>query len=365
MNKFSSLVREAKAFTPSVVVLDIESPGGSVAVMHTLGEIVQREFAKSGGGPRVVAWPGMAGSAAAYLTLTCPTIVAKPAARVGASLKIVNAAKGWVALDDLPQEQGGYAKKIQSFADAAERSALQFGGHAVPIWEAMSHVKSELWWSPRTREFSGTRPADAREAVQLDGPGSVLTLTGAELIRYGVAGGEASDLASLLRALAMPGDAKVVQVGDRLPEWFSQVKDAVRECVVRIDSVDAQLSAFKQALSDITSTKSALEKARVKRKSFADKDRGRDEALAAERALNDRLAKLSRDAGRAATQLKTMVEAIERANGKLEALGAEELQTVPLAWHGAVQLKAALACYRSDDPRGALAAIAAMQGSAK
>lgn len=350
------MIRRAKSMSPSVVVLDIESPGGQVQVMHELGEALQQEFPSGGGGPRLVAWPGQAGSAASYVTLTCPTIISKPAARVGAALKITETPKGYIALDDLPPQQGGVAKKMQSFVDALERSAMQFGGHNPAIWEAMAHQRAELWWSPGAKALTPTRPEKARDAVQVDSPTSVLTLTSTELLSYGVSLGEAGDERALIRLLELPAASRIERMGGELPAWFASVKQVIAEGASKLDQAESELLAFRTALTEIASTEPALEKAREKRKGFSDKDRGRDSALAEERKLSDRLSKLRRDAGRSATRLATMISVVERANSKLASLGTE-LSVGPVAWIGAGQIRTALACFRADDTRGALASV--------
>ena len=185
---FAAMVKQAKTLDPKFVVLDIESGGGYVFVMNEIAETIMNSF-PAGGSTTVVAWPGAAGSAASFITLMCPKIVAKPTARVGAALTIVPTPKGWVAVDDIPGDKSGISQKMKSFGDAFDRLAMQYGGHPPEIRAAMATQGAALYWSPSQKKFFAAppNPKNLGDLKELDNGTTVLTLTGPEMVEYGLA----------------------------------------------------------------------------------------------------------------------------------------------------------------------------------
>jgi len=359
VDAFNALVKQAKSLGPRFVVLDIESPGGLVVVMHSIAETLMKEFPE-GGSITPVAWPGMAGSAASFVTLTCPKIVVKPGARVGAALTVQTTPKGVVAVDDLPTDKSGAAQKFKSFSDALERSAIQFGGHPPEVRAAMATQAATLYWSPSQRRFFGTvpDPKNRGDLQELDTATTVLTMTAKEMVTYGLAlhgDGEAG----LCAALGLPATAAVVRVGSELPAWFGAVSDAYGASLADDnESVQIFVSSFVEGMRDYLKLNHEVKLNDAKRKSsVSDKDRDRDKFEAAGRLLRSEREKASKKAGVAATQLKSIVERLERSKKLLRALGVEPL-VLPQSALLAPKIQASLACHGKGDYSGALAIIA-------
>lgn len=357
---FRQLVNQAKSLKPKFVVLDIESSGGLVVVMHSIAETIMKEFPE-GAGCTPVAWPGTAGSAASFITLTCPKIVVKQGARVGAALTVNFTSKGVVAVDDLPEDKSGAAQKFKSFADALERSAMQFGGHPPEIRAAMSSQAASLYWSPSQRRFYSAPPdpKNRGDLQELDNPTSVLTMTAKEMTDFGLAtSGDGED--GLRRALGLPPGATVIRLGDDLPRWFKAVSAAYGPSLADDkEKIQAFMTSFIDGLNEWLTLDQAVKINDAKRKaSVTDKDRDRDAFEAAGRLLRSKREMAGRKAGSAATELKQIVERLDKSTRTLKALGSDPL-VLPQSALLAPRIQASLMCHGKGDYRGALDILAA------
>jgi ATP-dependent protease ClpP protease subunit len=356
---FAALAKQAKSLKPKFVVLDIESPGGMVIVMHAIGETLMKEFPE-GCGTVPVAWPGMAGSAASFITLACPKIVVKPGARVGAALTVRHTPKGVVAVDDLPADKSGAAQKFKSFSDALERSVIQYGGHPPEVRAAMATQAASLFWSPSQRKFFSSLPdpKNRGDLQEIDTPVSVLTMTAREMVDYGLAV-QADGLEGLKRALGLEPSATAVTLGSELPAWFRAVSEAYRPSIADDqESIQVLVVSFAEGLNDWLRLDREVKLNDAKRKaSVTDKDRERDKFEAAGRLLRSERDKAGKKSGVAATELKSIVDRLEKSTRRLKDLGVNPL-VLPSSAILAPRLQASLACHGKGDYRGALEILA-------
>jgi hypothetical protein len=354
---FAAMVKQAKTLNPKFVVLDIESGGGMVVVMNEIAETIMNEF-PAGGGTSVVAWPGVAGSAASFVTLTCPKIVVKPTARVGAALTIVPTPKGWVAVDDIPGDKTGYAQKMKSFGDAFDRLAMQYGGHPPEIRAAMATQGASLYWSPSQRTFFAAPPdpKNRGDLKELDNGTSVLTMTAPEMVDYGLAV-QARDEKELRSVLGLKADASLVRLGSELPAWFQAIRKAIEPATKDVDQAPAHVKTYIDGLRAYLSLDAQVKTNDAKRKAnVGDKDRDRDAYEAASRRLRQARDQAGKAAGVSATKLKDIAKRIDTARSTLDRLGMTPFM-LPSTAALVPQIQASLECHDKGDYAGAINAF--------
>ena len=356
---FASMVKQAKTLNPKFVILDIESGGGFVLVMHKIAETIMKEF-PVGGKTTVVAWPGVAGSAASFVTLTCPKIVVKPTARVGAALAITPTPKGWVAVDDIPGDESGYAQKMKSFGDAFERLAMQYGGHPPEIRAAMATQIAALYWSPSQKKFFAAPPdpKNLGDLRALDNGTAVLTMTGPEMVEYGLAV-QAQDEKQLRSVLGLQVDAVLVHLGSELPEWFQAIRSAILPATKDVDQAPVHIKTYIDGLTACVSLDGQVKTNDAKRHAnVSDKDRAKDGYVAVGKRLRQARDQASKAAGVAATKLKDIAKRIETAKLALSRLGMKPFM-LPNTAALAPKITASLENHGKGDYIGAINAFTA------
>jgi len=179
---------DAEVRKPTVVVLDMESPGGSVSETEEILLVLHRYNKRL----RMVALAGKCLSAAAVTALSVREIYVRPNSAIGAATAYKAKASG------LPE---AIEEKAQSAWRAVARNSAEEGGHDPLLAEAMIDSEMELHLADangKTVVRSG--PGDA----PLCRKGKLLTLTSHEAVRCGLAAGDAEDLAELGQCLKMP-----------------------------------------------------------------------------------------------------------------------------------------------------------------
>jgi len=177
----ASLDTAAKA-KATVVVLDIEGPGGLVTQMRYMVKVLLDAQVN---GMRIVAFPRDAFSAWSIVSLACKEIVVTPTTRMGAAVTIKQQGNGFV---EAPEEKDAVSQKFAAPWNALCRQVTDLTKRSPAIVNAMQLQQSELWWSP-TNGFSGTK-GPGNDWEQLDDGVTVLCLTGAEMLKTKIALGE-------------------------------------------------------------------------------------------------------------------------------------------------------------------------------
>ncbi len=195
---------DAAARRPTVVILDIDSPGGQVAEAKEIMAVIH-DYNKR---LRIVALANQDLSAAAILSLSCRQIFVKATGTIGAA----------VAYNPsnltLPAK---LEEKMQSAWRAVARNSAAEGGHETLLAEAMIDNTLELHLEtdngkPVVKEGVGDR--------MLCRAGKVLTLSSYEAVECGLAAGQADDYAELGKALGMPGWVECRGLGVPLADYL-------------------------------------------------------------------------------------------------------------------------------------------------
>ena len=123
-----TMLQLAKERKPAAIVLDIDSGGGLVLVMHKLMKDLLK--LQQDDHVRVIAWPREAYSAAAVSTLTCKEVVVRPTTRLGAATKVVGN-------DEAPVDTSAMGQKRAAVEAALMRQVSEVTGVDRRVFEAM------------------------------------------------------------------------------------------------------------------------------------------------------------------------------------------------------------------------------------
>jgi hypothetical protein len=208
---------------PTVVVLDIDSPGGLVAESEKLVKVLHHYNKQL----RIVALADQDLSAAAVMTLSVREIYLKPSGTIGAATSFI---------PDNPNLSEKVEEKMQSAWRAVARNSAEEGGHEPLLADAMIDNDLELH----------LETVNGKQVVK-EGPGEktlcrknkVLTLTSHEAVACGLAAGDAEDLADLGKALGFPDWTQCPGLGtllaDYLPKRAEAFKDAMKVIVTQFE----------------------------------------------------------------------------------------------------------------------------------
>ena len=191
-DRMKVLLKQAQTLKPTVVVLEIDTGGGSVVDAQ---EIIDQMIANKE--VRFVALVRRALSAGAAITLACKEIYMADGAILGGAVSYMRGEDGLpVRLSD------AVAEKMQSIWRAVCRKAAEFGGHPTLIAEAMVDPDFALTM----------RKVGDKVVFERNGSGEVikankriLTMTANEAVSCQLALGLASDIVALGEKLLMPG----------------------------------------------------------------------------------------------------------------------------------------------------------------
>jgi len=232
---FECVLAVAQSRKPAVIVLEIDSNGGLVAVMDQI--IEQIVVAQRDQRTRIVAWSVNAYSAAALTSLACRELIVHPGCVVGAATLVIgeNEVKERTAMDS----------KIASVRDAKRRAMAALTGRPMLLFDAMQFPQARLWFHPQ-RGFSSSPPADDASAwITLDADEKrPMSLNASELVASGIAKCVASGDRELLSALQVPTDATVIRINPwseaakpKLSVVLKRLSTYWRNAVARLDRV--------------------------------------------------------------------------------------------------------------------------------
>ncbi len=216
---------------PTVVVLDIDSPGGKVAEAEDMMKTLHR-YNKD---LRIVALADENLSASAITSLSVHEIYMKPTGTIGAA----------TSFDpqhlDLPPN---IEEKMQSAWRAVARNSAEEGGHEPLLAEAMIDSSRELH----------LETVDGKKVVK-EGPGDhilcqkgkILTLTSHEAVDCGLAAGVAEDFSDLGKQLKMPNWKECPGLGTVLAAYLPDRWRAMQNQEKQIEvSARAHLAEAKE-----------------------------------------------------------------------------------------------------------------------
>lgn len=197
---------------PTVIVLDIDSPGGLVEEAEKIMKVLHRYNKQA----RIVALTDQDLSAAAILSLSVREIYVKSSSTIGAatSYQPTNL--------KLPPK---LEEKMQSAWRAVARNSAEEGNHEPLLAEAMIDNDMEL----HLEKIDG-------KAIVKEGPGDrelcrkgkILTLSSHEAIECGLASGEADDLDELGKVLRMPDWSECKGLGTLLADYVPKKAEVLK-----------------------------------------------------------------------------------------------------------------------------------------
>lgn len=206
------MLADAARRKPSVVVLYMDSPGGSVDEVAKLVNVIAAYKQRL----RIVVWAKRAISAAAITSLAANEIYMHPTATFGAATAFrITPAGSAVAIEE----------KMQSVWRAQGRSAAEVGGHSPLLAEGMIDSSAGIYM----HRVAGKPVLTSRPqfgSVIVKDPGKLLTLTGREAVASGLAQAVVEDLAELGKATGYAGWVECEGVGVPLAEWWEARREA-------------------------------------------------------------------------------------------------------------------------------------------
>jgi ATP-dependent protease ClpP protease subunit len=197
---------------PTVVVLDINSPGGLVSEAEKIVKVIHHYNKQL----RIVALTDQDLSAAAIVTLSVREIYVKSSSTIGAATSFIPSE---------PKLSAKVEEKMQSAWRAVARNSAEEGEHEPLLAEAMIdndvalHLE-KVDGKPLVKEGDGDK--------MLCRKGKILTLTSHEAVACGLAAGEADDLAELGGALHMAKWTECKGLGTLLADYLPQRADAFK-----------------------------------------------------------------------------------------------------------------------------------------
>jgi len=174
---------------PTVVILVIDSPGGSVGEVDKILEVIRSHARKL----RLVVYVrNSALSAAAITAMAVKEVYMHPSGIIGAATAFEIAPTG------VPRE---IAEKFQSVWRATARSCAEAGGHESLLAEAMVDKGMQLWVSVQDGRKIISERAGGPDARMITRRGKLLTMTASEAVDCGLALGVAEDYEKLRELL--------------------------------------------------------------------------------------------------------------------------------------------------------------------
>jgi len=240
---FRAALAEARRLNPIIVILDISGPGGDVSEML---EIVRALLDAQNDSLRIAAWIGPdVYSADAEIALACRELVTRQRCSLGAAVMYRVTSDGSlkeVRGDDTDAvRRKFYSAKVSVLQEAQDRA-----GRPRCVEESMRVLEAQLWWSP-VKGFAAA-PANGETGWErLDGPSDILTLSSAQLLRFGICRGQADTRAQLCQALGLPANTPVRDLQDFIrPLRFKVASRALEDARKIDDIVEAEILLEKR-----------------------------------------------------------------------------------------------------------------------
>jgi len=245
-------VRAAKQSGSSALLLEIDTPGGSIEVMW---DLQKQLLAAEEDGLELACWiHDHAASAGALIALTAKSVYMTPSGTVGSAYPIVEGAEGMISL---PTDDGVREKQLSflrsQFASMAERRgrppalAMAMVDPAVEVRQV--RVDNEL------RLFDGDQWDDLRESgreyelvATISSAGKLLNLTAKQAVELRFADGIAENLDQVLERIGYaPGDASIVverSSGERTVVWLERLTPLLILAAIVLGYLEFKLPGF-------------------------------------------------------------------------------------------------------------------------
>ena len=215
-HRMESLLKQATEAKPDVVLLDINTPGGTIDDAEKIIDLIIRHKDL-----RFVAFVRKALSAGAAIALACPEIYMSDTATIGAATSYSVSSEGRIV--ELPAD---IEEKMQSVWRAACRKAAEHGRHSSLIAEAMAD-----------RDFKLTmRKENGKVVLERDGQGKtlaakgrLLTLTGKEAVDCQLAKGLVTDLDGLRTSLNMQPCGAAIQQQNEAKPFYDELGEMMKQ----------------------------------------------------------------------------------------------------------------------------------------
>lgn len=209
---------DAVARKATVVVLDIDSPGGLVDESLKIMKVIAHYNKRC----RIVAFVEQDLSAAAIFTLSCRKIYVKQLSTIGAATSFI---------PGRPDLSAKVEEKMQSAWRAAARNSAEEGGHDPLLADAMIDNDAELHYEtvngkPVIKEGPGEHMLVRR--------GKVMTLTSHEAVGCGLAAGEADDFDELGKVMEYPAWVECKGISRELAEYLPKREEVFQQAIKKI-----------------------------------------------------------------------------------------------------------------------------------
>ncbi len=236
-NLFVTAVEKAQQAGAEVIVFHLTSPGGylsSLDAIHRGLEPLAREI------DVVFYVDDECFSAAAMLCMASEHFYVGPGAAFGAAVAYVPGQNGPSAVD----------AKFESANAAIWRTRAEAVGRPGLLMDAMIRMETEVWADTASTPWtlSPTRPAGG-EAIELDGPSSVLSLTYENATPSGAADGDAASVTALLAMLGV-GEREALDGAELASNVIRHQARRIREIDQRIDFIDEVVGRIAEGAED-------------------------------------------------------------------------------------------------------------------
>jgi membrane-bound ClpP family serine protease len=207
---------DASLRSPSVVVLEIDSPGGSIAEVSRMMEVINHYKKRM----RLVVFTRRAISAAAITALAVDDIYMRRTAVIGAATAYkLNAETG------MPED---ISEKMASVWRATARSSAEIGKHPTAIADAMIDRNVQLYKSKQDGRTIISASPEAR-GTEVKPKGKLLTMTAQEAVDCTLATGIADDVGELGAALGYRSWTECKGIGAALALYAEQKAERTKK----------------------------------------------------------------------------------------------------------------------------------------
>lgn len=199
---------DAATRSPTVVVLEIDSSGGSIAEVPGLIDIITRHNKSL----RIVVCVKSAMSAAAITALCVEDIYMQKGATIGAAVAFKLTPAGTPA---------NINEKMQSAWRARCRSAAEMGKHSPLLADGMTDSSTSIYLRTTDgRPSLSSKPEPGSQRFKE--PGKVLAMTASEAVRCGLARGEVADFDDLGKVMGFTKWTECKGTGEAWVEWLEK-----------------------------------------------------------------------------------------------------------------------------------------------